>query len=329
MSLFNPEGLADLSLEFLELRHRGDMAAATATFARLQQAMRDLIARERAAGDAAATQSLHRVTVGHETVICMVLRTFPAILPEAAAMLTQSYHRLASAYRALDQPMAVGWSFRLAHGGPPRFATEGSCQLPILPAIFDHYFANPIGWFVEVGANDGVTFSNTSGLAKMGWRGLYVEPHPRYFQLCQGRYGRSPTIACENVAIGRAAGEGTISDDGVFSAMSTADPAAGQPSGFKIPIVRLDELLRKHAVPRDLELLVVDVEGQEEAVFDSFDLASWHPRMMIVEFGDLDPRTATDADPRFRLHRKFIAQGYEIVYADPINTVYVAGAAAP
>ena len=135
-----------IEVVLLQLR----VSLAFATFARLQQAMRDLIARERAAGDAAATQSLHRVTVGHETVICMVLRTFSAILPEAAAMLTQSYLRLASAYRALDQPMAVGWSIRLAHSGPPRFATEGSCQLPILPAIFDHYFANPIGWFVEV-----------------------------------------------------------------------------------------------------------------------------------------------------------------------------------
>jgi len=38
------------------------------------------------------------------------------------------------------------------------------------------------GYFIEVGAYDGITLSNTYFLEQMGWTGLLVEPIP---ELCQ------------------------------------------------------------------------------------------------------------------------------------------------
>jgi FkbM family methyltransferase len=38
------------------------------------------------------------------------------------------------------------------------------------------------GFFVDIGAHDGVTLSNTLFLEKLGWKGVCVEPIPRLFQ---------------------------------------------------------------------------------------------------------------------------------------------------
>ena len=38
------------------------------------------------------------------------------------------------------------------------------------------------GTFVDIGANDGITFSNTYFLEKMGWNGLAVEPIPSAYE---------------------------------------------------------------------------------------------------------------------------------------------------
>jgi FkbM family methyltransferase len=50
------------------------------------------------------------------------------------------------------------------------------------------------GFFVDIGANDGITFSNTYALEKKGWQGLCVEPHPDVFELL--RRNRSCECIC-------------------------------------------------------------------------------------------------------------------------------------
>jgi hypothetical protein len=56
-----------------------------------------------------------------------------------------------------------------------------SCQIPNLRDRYESLGLNPhIGYFVEVGAFDGESFSNTSFLADQGWSGLYVEPVPAF-----------------------------------------------------------------------------------------------------------------------------------------------------
>src|SRR5262245_29035772 len=58
-------------------------------------------------------------------------------------------------------------------------AVSNSCQIPNLREQYESLGLSPhTGYFVEVGAFDGESFSNTSFLADQGWSGLYVEPVP-------------------------------------------------------------------------------------------------------------------------------------------------------
>lgn len=324
MSLYNPAGLLDLSFEVMALSHR-DPVATRVRFAAMQSLVRALMVDTRRRSDAAAATTQYRVAIGHETVVLMVLRSFPC-LPDATDEIQASYRRVAQWFAALGQVRAAEWARALAEGRPMRFRSHPSCQLAVLPGLYEAFLPAGHGWFVEVGAYDCATFSNTAGLVEQGWNGLYVEPQSYYLELGRQRYGYNPGVHFEHCAVGRDAGEGTISDAGVMSRVSVGAPALDA-SGAPIAIVRLDALLQKHGVPPGFELLVIDVEGDEAAVLDSFDLAHWRPRLLIVELGDLDPATAPPSDPRLQAHRTLVTHGYGIVYQDDVNTAYLRDAA--
>jgi hypothetical protein len=48
------------------------------------------------------------------------------------------------------------------------------------------------GFFVDVGAHDGISINNTKMLESLGWEGICIEPHPKVFQrLIQNRKCKS------------------------------------------------------------------------------------------------------------------------------------------
>ncbi len=61
----------------------------------------------------------------------------------------------------------------------------------ILWQVFEH---RPRGYFIEVGAYDGVTISNTYFLERMGWSGVLIEPIPEACQRAADERPRSRVI---------------------------------------------------------------------------------------------------------------------------------------
>ena len=47
--------------------------------------------------------------------------------------------------------------------------------------VIVEYFDGYRGTFLDIGAFDGKTFSNTKRLSDLGWRGVLVEPAPKPF----------------------------------------------------------------------------------------------------------------------------------------------------
>jgi FkbM family methyltransferase len=196
------------------------------------------------------------------------------------------------------------------------------------------------GIFVEIGAFDGELCSNTSFLADLGWRGVYVEPIPEYAAACAARHRRNPGISVLQCAVGPAEQMTTLQ---VGNVLTTADAETAQAYGqiewakgflkgetLSVRQVRLEAILQNEGIPVGFDLLVVDVEGGEEGVFTSFDLASWMPSMIIVELEDEEPSmqpfpslTARAARVRDLIRR----HGYSAIYRDTINTVFWAAAA--
>lgn len=208
------------------------------------------------------------------------------------------------------------------------------CQIPNLDQIYLKYFGMFTNGrlFVEIGAHDGQSFSNTSCLADSGWKGIYVEPVHSYYVKCLERH-KNNNIIVSNIAIGLDEG---IQKMYVNDVLTTLDPehASIVIEKYKYPHyteeycyqVRMDNFLEKYNVEYDFDLLIVDVEGREDGVFYSFDLNKWSPKMIIVELQE-DHDYFQD-NPNILLKtvelRNYIKNfNYEEIYRDKINTIFV------
>ena len=67
--------------------------------------------------------------------------------------------------------------------------------------IILNLFKGRTGTFLDIGANDGITLSNTYALSLQGWKGLLVEASPKaYERLVKTYEGKDAEL--QNVAIG-------------------------------------------------------------------------------------------------------------------------------
>lgn len=215
------------------------------------------------------------------------------------------------------------------------YSVSRTCQVNDLNSIYMKYFGHPSkGFFVEVGAFDGESFSNTSCLADHGWSGIYVEPIEAHYRACLNRH-KNNDVRVVNCAIGTQEGKIDIYDGG---ALSTSDPeqvkryseidwAQHIPFSLrKCEQVKLDSLLQQLEVKPGFDVLVVDVEGREHDVFNSFDLVKWKPKMMIVELEDRHESFQKYQDhvqDHKILRGKIHSHGYVAIYQDHINTIFV------
>lgn len=212
-----------------------------------------------------------------------------------------------------------------------------TCQVENLKEIYSQYFSQlSSGAFVEVGAFDGETYSNTSCLADIGWRGVYIEPVREFAERCLIRHQNNP-VKVYNYAVSDAEGELEIEISDAFTTASQSTKSAYSTSvdtdhlrfvSRKVQAVRLDRLLVDANINPGFELLVVDVEGFEESVFRSFDLGAWLPKMIIVELCDVHPSFQNQPEltaSALRVRTLISSTGYREIYRDQINTIFVLG----
>lgn len=217
----------------------------------------------------------------------------------------------------------------------PAFYTVGpACQVENIGGLFEKYLgAIGDGFYVEVGAFDGVSHSNTLGLARRGWRGVVAEPNPASAELLRQNYKQFSQVAVEELAVGSSDGEvvqlqvaGTLSSKSakLIAHYGNLGWAVGSLRDEIVAVqsVTLDSLLRKYS-PERFDLLVVDVEGSEKDVFSGFSLDLWRPTMIIVELTESHPDFQDFRRENAKIYVDLLSAGYVPVFKDSINTVFV------
>jgi len=215
------------------------------------------------------------------------------------------------------------------------YQVSNSCQIKDLGKIYREIFGYPSkGLFVEVGAYDGESYSNTSCLADHGWQGVYIEPIAEYALKCKDRHSKNK-VAIVNAAIGR---ERKAIDIFKGEAFTTADSEMvsryGEINWSKhvdfeqttCQQIRLEDLLKYFRIAPGFDLLVVDVEGKETEVFSSFDLSYWLPKVLIVEIEDDHDSFQQYQDfveDKKNLRQFIHSNRYIDIYKDSINTIFL------
>jgi hypothetical protein len=92
---------------------------------------------------------------------------------------------------------------------------------------------------------------------------------------------------------------------------------------IRVDVDSLDNILEREDVPQSFEVLIVDVEGMETAVFAGLTLDRWKPKMLIVELSDFHPDLKVNQVESFQLAKDITSLGYRVIYKDHINTIFV------
>ena len=179
------------------------------------------------------------------------------------------------------------------------------------------------GFFVELGANDGVTLSTTLGLLKDGWSGLAVEAHPAVFARLRENWLAFPKVKIVCAAVAPERGPirlylGKNDPRGMLSTISTDDSEWFRENRSEMFVevegVPLPELLAEHAVPRRPDLLLIDTEGMDYDLLLTLDFAQYRPKVVVTE--DYPPKNAA----KFRLLER---AGYSFVKRVGCNTFWL------
>ncbi len=153
------------------------------------------------------------------------------------------------------------------------------------------YLEQISGYYVDVGAYDPITFSNTFAFYLRGLRGINIEPNPDAIPAFEHLRSEDKTI---NMGVSRNAQDldyysfnlptfNTFNKDFAERILSNQSGLV-QHSIRKIPTRPLTDILNEHA-PQDqpFQLLSVDAEGMDLEVLQSLDWKKYRPEIVLVE----------------------------------------------
>lgn len=158
------------------------------------------------------------------------------------------------------------------------------------------------GWCVEFGAWDGKFLSNTYNLiANKGYSAVLIEGSRRRFRDLQATHGGNERVHLLNAMVGIGA------DD------------------------NLDSLLSRTPVPRDFDLLSIDIDGADYHVWKA--MGHYQPKIVVIEFNASIPNeiafvqpadiTVSQGSSLSALVGLGKEKGYELVAATDGNAIFV------
>lgn len=193
----------------------------------------------------------------------------------------------------------------------------------------------PTGYFIEVGAYDGVTLSNTYFLEQMGWCGLLVEPILPLCEKAANARPRSRVIhaACSKPGAPRTAKFTVAQNVPVLSFLNADDEhrercrrEGAELIEIEVPVLTLDDIImHERQNPSSfggpwlqnrgwqIDLISIDTEGCEIDVLDGLNLDRYKPRVLLIEN---DRASGSEIEPY--LNRR----GYQKFFRQKINDFY-------
>ena len=190
--------------------------------------------------------------------------------------------------------------------------------------IVTRYFGNTGGTFLDIGANDGITLSNTFALSNIGWAGTLVEASPKAFARLQECYQHMKGYELIHTAVGAHNGKVILDESGEHlgkgdvALLSTIKPTEKDRwldhvfNQVTVPCVNFAGMmcLTKH---KKFDFISMDIEGMELDVLPQMDLQKMGCKMLCVEFNGQRQDEYDDI---------VLPQGYKLIHKNAENLIY-------
>ena len=152
------------------------------------------------------------------------------------------------------------------------------------------------GFFVEVGAHDGLSQTNSLYFEQIGWSGLLIEPIPDLYRRCLVNRPACNIVNFCCTSLNDPRSEITMTYAGLMSVVQGHKDKAEEDAWVKrgeelqtlrrytavVPAAPLANILTGEGV-KQVDLLIVDVEGYEIPLLNGLDYAVLRPRWIVCE----------------------------------------------
>ena len=178
------------------------------------------------------------------------------------------------------------------------------------------------GFFIEVGASDGIELSNTYLLeTKYNWRGICCEPIPAKFEkLVINR----PKATCIKDAVYSTSGLTLTFDisnyysllSGISEHIDAHKKSVDQnKQTINVQTISLLDVLDKANAPSFIEYMSLDTEGSEFEILKNFDFSKYTFGLIDVEHNYIEPR-------RSQIKNLLLSNGYVYKGANKFDDMY-------
>lgn len=181
------------------------------------------------------------------------------------------------------------------------------------------------GFYVDVGANDPYTTSNTHRFYAAGWRGVDVEPIPEMADRLRAAHPENQVWQCA-VGLSEKIVTLLVPEHPHFSELATLDPitaAKHEEDGFgafhplRVVMRPLKHILKGHQ-GRPIDFMSIDVEGWETEALLGLDLSRNRPEILLVE-----ATRPNSSIPCWDTWEPYVlGYGYDLVKFDGYNRFY-------
>jgi len=151
------------------------------------------------------------------------------------------------------------------------------------------------GYFVEFGATDGISLSNTYLLEKKyGWSGILAEPAKCWKKSLRENRDCNIDTRC----VWRSSGDVLEFNETLEEELSTINNFSNQDlhsasrlkgTKYDVESISLNDLLLFHGAPRDIDYLSIDTEGSELTILTNFNFDIYNISIITVEHNFTNP----------------------------------------
>lgn len=183
--------------------------------------------------------------------------------------------------------------------------SQAAQDIWVMRDVFDYKLG---GYFLDIGAYNGVHLSNTYALEKnLNWNGICIEADHETYSILK----RNRRCTCINTCVGKTGGQVEfISGRGPYSGSreKRRDVELKEDIGSPVRIAHtlpLSQILDQHGAPEVIDYISLDVEGMEEEVMQTF---PFEHRSFLC---------ATIERPSLELRQTLAKHGYLLVSDQP------------
>jgi FkbM family methyltransferase len=148
--------------------------------------------------------------------------------------------------------------------------------------IFVYFFSNlkTNGYFVEIGAADGITISNTYLLEKkFYWDGIICEPNP--IHKFSNLTNRNAVLDTNIIDYKDFNNKYFYMNDDTFN--SSINKKKNYIKKIYLKTISLNSLLKKYNSPKNIDYISIDTEGNEYSILRNFNFKKYNVKIFTIE----------------------------------------------